>query len=136
MTRSVFSHGRLAAAVAAAALVLAGCGGGGGQGDAQPAATSGSAVSVVNAGKLTLCTHLEYRPFEFRDESGKLVGFDIDIANMVAQGMGLAAEAEVVDVPFEQITSGAAMAAPFLPGQVATEPTNGGATPWLGSGKD
>lgn len=98
----------------ASALLLAACGGQ--QNSGQPASTGGSGGSnggptLVNAGKLTVCTHLAYAPFEFPDDSGKIVGFDIDIANLIAKDMGLAPEVEVVDVPFEQVTSGAALTA-------------------------
>lgn len=111
MRSSRSSLASFTAVLAGGALVLAGCGGGEAPQAGGSASTTGG-IQLVNAGKLTLCTHLEYKPFEYRDSgSGKVVGFDIDIVEMVAKDMGLAAEAEVVDVPFDQIWSGAALAA-------------------------
>lgn len=105
---------RVAAIAALVPLALAGCagsdndqgGGGGGAGDA----TAGQAgqVQVVSPGKLTVCTHLTYKPFEF-NKDGQTVGFDIDIVDLAAKEMGL--ETQVVDIDFEQITTGAVFAA-------------------------
>lgn len=92
-----------------AALVLAACGGDGGGDEAgataDPAATSGSAadVELVNEGQLTVCTHLPYEPFEFR-EGDQIVGFDIDLMDLLAEDLGV--EVQVVDTPFEGIQSG------------------------------
>jgi polar amino acid transport system substrate-binding protein len=98
------------------ALVLAGCGGEGGEGgdggdattatpDAAATATAGTGadVDLVNAGQLTVCTHLPYEPFEFRQEN-EIVGFDIDLMDLLAEDLGV--ETAVVDTPFEGIQSG------------------------------
>ena len=91
------------AVVPALALVLAGCGDDGGDsgngGDA-----GGSGVELVNEGKLTNCTGLPYKPFEY-EENGEVVGFDIDLIDLVAEKLGV--EQEVVDTPFDGIQSGA-----------------------------
>ncbi|MDO5628859.1 MAG: transporter substrate-binding domain-containing protein [Mobilicoccus sp.] len=99
---------RLIALAAAATLTLAGCGGNGsGNGGTGGATGEGeSDLAVVNAGKLTMCTHMSYPPFEFTDENGDVVGFDVDMARLVAEELGLDTDIEVVDTPFEQITSG------------------------------
>lgn len=103
------------AAVLAGALGLAGC-----ARDTDPVpATGGAATSsggaaapadarLVRSGVLLTCTHTAFRPFEY-PEGDKIVGFDIDLANWVAKKLN--ATAEVVDIPFDQITSGAAFAA-------------------------
>jgi polar amino acid transport system substrate-binding protein len=70
------------------------------------AAVDTSNVKLLKAGTLTVCTHLPYKPFEYKDESGTIVGFDIDLVNLVAQKLG--ATMEIIDVPFEAITSGTA----------------------------
>jgi hypothetical protein len=36
-------------------------------------------ISLVTPGKLTVCTHLSYKPFQFKDSSNKVVGFDVDM---------------------------------------------------------
>ncbi|MEZ5202014.1 MAG: transporter substrate-binding domain-containing protein [Micropruina glycogenica] len=69
----------------------------------------GAAPTLVSAGKLTVCTHLAYRPFQFKDDAGKTVGFDVDLMDLVAKKLGVTQE--IVDIEFEQITSGAAFAA-------------------------
>lgn len=105
------------AAVLVGALGLAGC-----AKDADPAPTTaagGAATSsggaaapadarLVKPGTLLTCTHTAFRPFEY-PEGDKIVGFDIDLANWVAKKVN--ATVEVVDMPFDQITSGAAFAA-------------------------
>lgn len=74
-------------------------------------ATGGGAAAptLVSAGKLTVCTHLAYRPFQFKDDAGKTVGFDVDLMDLVAKKLGVTQE--IVDIEFEQITSGAVFAA-------------------------
>lgn len=83
------------AAVPALAIVLAGCGSDGGE---------AGGVELVADGKLTNCTGLPYKPFEY-EEGGKVIGFDIDLIDLVAKELGV--EQEVVDTPFDGIQSGA-----------------------------
>ncbi|MGW0435892.1 basic amino acid ABC transporter substrate-binding protein [Micromonospora sp. NPDC003197] len=63
-----------------------------------------SGVKLVTAGKLTVCTHLPYPPFQSKDASGKIVGFDIDVLDLVAKELGI--EQTIIDTPFEGIKSG------------------------------
>lgn len=87
------------AVLPALALVLAGCGednGGTSAGDGGP--------ELVNEGQLTNCTGLPYAPFEF-EENGKVVGFDIDLVDLIAKELKV--KQEVVDTPFDGIQSGA-----------------------------
>lgn len=100
-----------AAAASAVAIVLSGC-----ANYAQPSAsgtaasTSAAAPALINAGKLTVCTHLSYPPFQFKDEAtNKITGFDVDLMDVVAKKLGVTQE--VVDIDFGQITSGAVFAA-------------------------
>lgn len=107
MTTSRTRHaGALAAVALLSTLALAACGSS--DDDAAPAATNASGVTTVNDGKLTSCTHLSYKPFEFKDGSD-VVGFDVDLMGLVAEELGL--EQEIVDIEFATITSGAAFAA-------------------------
>ncbi|MCR5402640.1 MAG: transporter substrate-binding domain-containing protein [Butyrivibrio sp.] len=62
-------------------------------------------VQTVTAGKLTVATSPDFAPYEFYavDESGKpsLAGFDISLAQYIADYMGL--ELEVVPVDFDGV---------------------------------
>jgi polar amino acid transport system substrate-binding protein len=82
----------------AATLVFAACGE-----DDEGSGGGDSGVDLVNGGQLTTCTHLPYRPFQF-EQSGKIVGFDVDMIDLVATRLGV--KQEIVDTPFEGIQSG------------------------------
>lgn len=78
--------------IAATALVVTGC-------SAKPAAKAedtqaaeGKLASVKSAGVLKIGTEGTYAPFTFHDASGKLVGFDVEIAEEVAKRIGVKAE--------------------------------------------
>ncbi len=85
------------AVLPALALVLAGCGDDSSSG-------SGGGPELVNDGQLTNCTGLPYKPFEY-EEDGKVIGFDIDLIDLVAKELKV--KQEVVDTPFDGIQSGA-----------------------------
>ncbi|WP_420803254.1 ABC transporter substrate-binding protein [Streptomyces spiramyceticus] len=88
------------AGVAAAGLFLvAGCG----SDDDGPGEAAGG-VPVVKKGKLTTCTHLPYPPFQF-EQSGKVVGFDVALIDLVAKNLKV--EQEIRDTPFENFKTGA-----------------------------
>ena len=75
----------LAATAVAASLALAACGSGssGGGGAAAPsgsAASSAGAVTLVKPGQLTVCTHMSYKPFQFKKDA-QIVGFDVDLVD-------------------------------------------------------
>ena len=86
-------------------MALAGCSSGPAASD-QSTASKGSdaAVSLIRPGTLTVCTHLPYAPFQFNDDSGKTIGFDVDMMDLVAKKLGV--EQAIVDTPFEGIKSG------------------------------
>ncbi len=75
------------------ALVLGACGD-----DDDDAADDGASSGVT---KLTVCSDTPYPPFEFQDDDGKDVGYDIDIIRAIAEGAEV--DFEVLDVPFEGI---------------------------------
>lgn len=52
-------------------------------------AGAGSDFGLVTEGTLTVATEGTYRPFSYHDESGALVGFDVEIAEAVADKLGL-----------------------------------------------
>jgi len=83
------------------ALAVAACGSDSGGSDA-----AANGVQLVNAGKLTTCTHLPYQPFQVK-EGDKVVGFDVDLVDLVAKKLGVTQE--IVDIAFESIESGESM---------------------------
>ena len=44
---------------------------------------------IRNSGKLVVGVNIPYPPNEFKDESGNIVGFDVDLMNAVASVLGL-----------------------------------------------
>lgn len=71
-----------------AALTLAACSGGASSGPSASTA-GGEDYGLVTGGTLTVATEGTYRPFSFHDASGELVGFDVEIAEAVADKLGL-----------------------------------------------
>lgn len=65
-----------------------------------------SDVSLVFEGALTVCTDMPYAPFEY-EEKGKPTGFDIDLVRKVADDLKV--DLDVVDVGFDDITSGTSL---------------------------
>ena len=66
-------------------------------------------IHLVNSNTLTVCTHLPYKPFEFSNQDGQIVGFDVDLLTLLADDLGV--ELQVVSMDWNQITSGAVFAA-------------------------
>ncbi|MET4156815.1 amino acid ABC transporter substrate-binding protein [Agromyces sp. PvR057] len=90
------------AAASAAVLALAACSSG-------TTAASDDAgddeYGLVKAGTLTVATEGTYRPFTFHDEgSGDLVGYDVEIAEAVADELGL--EIEFQETQWDAIFAG------------------------------
>ncbi len=49
-------------------------------------------ASTIKKGELTVATEGTYSPYSFYDEKGELVGYDVDIARVVAQKLNLKVE--------------------------------------------
>jgi polar amino acid transport system substrate-binding protein len=102
----------VAAILVSSGLVLtAGCGGGSSQsspGDESGSGSSNKKIKLVHDGSLTACTHLPYKPFEFK-KGGTVVGFEPSIVKLLADKLDV--HLNVVDIGWSQITSGAAFAA-------------------------
>ncbi|GAB2980185.1 ABC transporter substrate-binding protein [Amycolatopsis acidiphila] len=96
-------------AFALAGLTMACGAGGNGSGGTQPSASASAAAplptetkddklaamvpTAISAdGKIVVGQDQSYAPNEFVDESGKVVGFDVDLGNAIAQKLGLTAE--------------------------------------------
>jgi polar amino acid transport system substrate-binding protein len=95
---------RTAAVFAAmSALVMSGCASnteGSGPSTSTTAAAAGKVDEIANtvpeniksSGKLVVGTNPPYAPNEFKDPSGKIIGFDVDLMNAIAGTLGLTAE--------------------------------------------
>lgn len=44
---------------------------------------------IIDRGELQVCMEVGYLPFEMRDKSGNIIGFDVDIAKAMAKTMGV-----------------------------------------------
>jgi polar amino acid transport system substrate-binding protein len=97
-----------AAVVSLTTLALAACGSNS-SGSTGGNNSSGGA-QLVSSEALTVCTHLSYKPFEFKDSSGNVVGFDMDLAQNAAKQLGQS-KVTIVDIDFASQTSGAVFAA-------------------------
>lgn len=81
--------------LAACMLVsLSACGGGGEE-------EQSKLDAIKEAGKLVICTDAAWAPFEYIGADGEVTGVDIDIANKIAEGLGV--ELEVVNISFDSI---------------------------------
>ncbi|NNH75994.1 ABC transporter substrate-binding protein [Nocardia uniformis] len=56
---------------------------------------------IGNSGKLVIGVNVPYAPNEFKDSSGKIIGFDVDLMDAVTQVLGLTADYRESD--FEKI---------------------------------
>jgi polar amino acid transport system substrate-binding protein len=94
---------RIAAVFAATgALALSGCASGTQSSEETTAAAPAGAKvddiantvpeDIASSGKLIVGVNIPYAPNEFKDPSGKIVGFDVDLMNAIAATLGLTAE--------------------------------------------
>lgn len=100
--------GAVAASFAfAGALALTGCGNSGAPADSAGSAdASGSdTMQLVTDGTLTIGTSAEYEPFEYM-EDGEYKGFDLELAQAIADDLGL--ELKIENVDFDTIVPGVA----------------------------
>jgi polar amino acid transport system substrate-binding protein len=100
---------RIAAVFAAtSALALAGCANNTESSGPTTATTAAKAEKVdeiantvpeaiKSSGKLVVGVNIPYAPNEFKDPSGKIVGFDVDLMNAVAATLGLTADYREAD---------------------------------------
>ena len=95
---------RIAAIFAVAgALAISGCASGSdsGESESEPTAAQAEKVDEIanavpeeikSSGKLVVGVNIPYPPNEFKDPSGKIVGFDVDLMNAIAGTLGLTAD--------------------------------------------
>jgi polar amino acid transport system substrate-binding protein len=93
---------------AAGALTLSGCGSdkdSAGPSTSTTAASADKVESIANTvpeaikstGKLVVGVNIPYAPNEFKDPSGKIIGFDVDLMDAIAKTLGLTAEYREAD---------------------------------------
>lgn len=98
----------LAAALALVmVLALTACGGGSGGGEEEG---GGKLAEIQEKGKIVVCTDAAWAPFEYIGEGGQPTGIDIEIAQAIADELGV--ELEISNIAFDTIpatlTSGSA----------------------------
>jgi polar amino acid transport system substrate-binding protein len=93
---------------AATALTLTACGGSSSDdsSSASDGSSSGPDLSLVSSGTLTVCSDVPYAPFEDFDKSSDIgfTGFDVEIVEAVAKGLGL--KVKILDQDFDGLQSG------------------------------
>jgi len=97
------------ALVATATLALAGCATGSTDAGSSDAPAADNKYGLVEAGTLSVCSDIPYKPFEYEDENGEYVGFDIDLLTAIAKKLDL--KISVQDVGFDALQSGTTLAA-------------------------
>lgn len=106
VSHRIAQKGALLAIAGVMAISLAAC-----SGATTPAETAapetdaaGSEFVLVSDGKLTVATEGTYKPFSFHDDSGDLVGYDVEVAEAVAEKLGL--EIEFQETQWDAIFAG------------------------------
>ncbi len=62
-----------------------------------PAADAGSAITTLEAGKLTVSSSPDFPPFEYTDDSGAIVGIEPEIMALIADKLGLELVIDAMD---------------------------------------
>ena len=65
----------------------------------EASAETAGELTTVNAGKLTMSTNAAFPPYEMTDDNGNYVGIDIEVAEAIADKLGL--ELQVDDMDFD-----------------------------------
>ena len=71
---------------------------------ATPVLAQSALEQVTQAGALRIGTEGTYAPFTFHDDTGALVGFDVEIGRAIAEQLGV--EAEFVEGPWDGLIAG------------------------------
>lgn len=88
-------------------MVLAACGNtdnNGGAGESAPKEEDNLLTKVQEEGELLIGTEGTYPPFTFHDDSGKLTGFDVELAEAVAEKLGV--EAKFMETQWDAMFAG------------------------------
>lgn len=79
------------------ASILAACG-------TSSSANTNKLDSIKSAGRIRIGLEGTYRPFSFHDGSGQLTGFEKEIADLIAQDLGVSAE--FTETPWDSLIAG------------------------------
>ena len=79
-------------------LALAACGGGSGS---SSDSEGGKLAAIQEKGKIVVCTDAAWAPFEYIGEGGQPTGIDIEIAQYIADQLGV--ELEISNIAFDTI---------------------------------
>ena len=82
------------------AALLAACGSNGGS----TASSTNKLEAIKSAGKIRVGLEGTYRPFSFHESNGTLVGFEKEIADLVAKDLGVTAE--FIETPWDSLIAG------------------------------
>ena len=82
------------------AALLAACGSNG----SSTASSTNKLESIKSAGKIRIGVEGTYRPYTYHDASGKLAGFEYDIAETLAKDLGVTAE--YIETPWDSLIAG------------------------------
>jgi len=94
----------LGAALAGTTGLLAACSGGNGSSAGSAQSSSNLLESIKSAGKIRIGVEGTYRPYTYHDASGKLAGFEYDIAETLAKDLGVTAE--YIETPWDSLIAG------------------------------
>jgi len=94
---------KMIVAALASVLLLAGCGGG-----SQAGSSGGAGADIYDnvrsAGVLRVGTEGTYPPFSFHDASGNLTGYDVEVAQAIADELGV--EVEFIEARWDSLIMG------------------------------
>ena len=83
-------------ALFAASLLMAGCG--------AASSSEDHLARIKKAGKITVGLEGDWQPFCYHDNTDTLVGFDVEVAQSIAEILGV--EAEIVEAPWDGLFAG------------------------------
>lgn len=61
------------------------------------ASTADSALTTLNAGKLTISTSPDFPPFEYTNDAGDVIGIEPDLMNLICEKLGLELQIDAMD---------------------------------------
>ena len=62
--------------------------------------------TIQSRGKIIIAMEGNWSPWTYHDENDVLTGFEVEVGNLIAEGLGV--KAEFQEVPWESILAGAA----------------------------
>lgn len=104
MKKSLLKKITVCALSAIMVFSLAACGGGSSSsssGSDEGNEGGGKLAAIQEAGKLVVCTDAAWAPFEYIGANGEPTGVDIEIANKIADALGV--ELEIMNIAFDTI---------------------------------